>query len=147
LINAIQPWLKIDLIYGLSIGIKAVPSPFNQAFRCYGGSCFHVCSSQTAIYLYHYSQENSERIRYFSRVIVPDESYIKTVLLNTPQLTFANYAWMYADFSETKSGHPRTLSKDDYSKLVQSEAYFARKFESNSEVLDLLDRRIFDTLI
>lgn len=148
LINHSQNWLRMNLAYGLSIGIKAKNPPFNANFRCYGGSCFHVISQRAAHYLHQQAQKNTYLIRYFSKTIIPDESYLKTVLLNAPNLNISHYQWMYTDFSGTKAGHPRVLDQTDYDKLIHADNYFARKFDyKNSEILDLLDQHIFNDSI
>lgn len=148
LINISQPWVRANLVYGLSIGIKASHPPFNSEFRCYGGSFFKGLSKQAVIHLYQYLEEHPKLIDYYVRTRQPDESFFQTILLNMPQLKFSNYQWMYTDFSGTKAGHPRTLNQEDYPKLIESDAYFARKFDSkNSQILNLLDRQIFDSSI
>jgi hypothetical protein len=143
LINKLQPWVRMNLAYGLSIGIKAKKTPFHQNFRCYGGSFFHVFSYRSIMYLHHHAQKNPSLISYYRRTLNPDESYITTVLINANELNICNYQWMYVDFSQTKLGHPQTFSKKDYPKLIKAEGYFARKFDEKSEIFDLLDHHIF----
>lgn len=144
LINISQPWIRMNIAYGLSIGIKAKQIPFHKNFRCYGGSFFHVFSYRAIIYLHRHAQENPQLIRYYTNTLNPDESYIKTVLINADELNISNYQWMYVDFSETKSGHPQTFSDSDYPQIIKAEGYFARKFDSkNSKIFDLLDDHIF----
>jgi hypothetical protein len=146
LINSSQPWLRLDWAYGLSLGIKAA-APFKPDLRCYGGSFFKILSYRAVRYLQSYVQTHPDLTRYYLRTRQPDESFMQTVLLNAPDLKFSNANWMYYDFSETQSGHPRNLNQTDYAKLIQPNVYFARKFEPDSEVLDLLDRRIFDSSV
>lgn len=142
LLNGSQPWLRLNLSYGLSLGVRANSAPFDAQFRCYGGSFFKILSRRIVRYLHDYIQTHPELVRYYSRTRQPDESFIQTVLLNASQFKFINSDWMYYDFSETRAGHPRSLDQTDYSKLIQSSAYFARKFDSDSSVLDLIDRHI-----
>jgi hypothetical protein len=143
-VNHTQPWLRINLSYGLSIGIKARKTPFHRHFRCYGGSYFYIISQRAAGYLLQQAKENPQLIRYFSKTLNPDEAYMKTVLVNAPQLAIISYQWMYTDFSGTKAGHPRILDQTDYHQLIQSENYFARKFDANNtEILDKLDQYLF----
>lgn len=148
LINISQPWVRANLVYGLSIGLKASNPPFNPEFRCYGGSFFKALSKKAVIHLDQYLKEQPNLIAYYVNTRQPDESFFQTVLLNLSELKFSNYQWMYTDFSGTKAGHPRTLNQDDYPKLIQSEAYFARKFYSkNCEIFAQLDRHIFDASV
>ncbi|MGL5032825.1 MAG: beta-1,6-N-acetylglucosaminyltransferase [Microcystaceae cyanobacterium] len=145
LINYAQPWLRMNLAYGFSIGLKAKHPPFNSNFRCYGGSFFQVISQTAASYLHRQAKENPALIRYFSKTLNPDEAYLQTILLNAPQLTISLLQWMYTDFTETKLGHPRVLDQTDYSKLIQANHYFARKFDANNtEILNKLDQHLFD---
>jgi hypothetical protein len=53
---------------------------------------------------------------------------------------------IYDDYSnvngECDNGHPKLLGIEDYSKIIGSESFFARKFELDSEILDMLDSHI-----
>jgi hypothetical protein len=145
LINRSQNWFRMNLTYGFSIGIQSKNPPFNSNFRCYGGSFFHVISQRAARYLHQQAQENPSLIRYFSKTLNPDESYLQTVLVNAPTLNISHYQWMYTDFVGTKAGHPRILDQTDYDKLIHADNYFARKFDANNaEILDKLDYYLFN---
>ncbi|MFM6290640.1 MAG: hypothetical protein ACKN9E_15105, partial [Microcystaceae cyanobacterium] len=120
----------------------------NDKFRCYGGSFFHIISYQSAAYLHQQAQENISLIRYFSKTLNPDESYLQTVLVNAPTLNISHYQWMYTDFVGTKAGHPQILDQIDYHKLIHADNYFARKFDANNtQILDQLDQHIFNDSI
>ena len=142
-INYIQPFFRINFSYGITLGFRS-STPFNENFICYGGSFFCTLSRKCIEYLYEFTQANPDVVNYYKGVCVSVESYIQTVLLNSRLFKLCNDSKRYFDFSKTRNGHPRMLTTEDYSSLVQSNAHFARKFDLNkdSNILELLDKRI-----
>jgi hypothetical protein len=142
IINYIQDYLRINIAYGM-IGIKT-KSPFNEKFICYGGSYFCTLSKKCIEYLYKVYQSNHELINYYKGVSVSDESFIQTILVNSGLFNLCNDNKFYIDFTGTRNGRPRLLSAEDYTSIVKSDTYFARKFDldKDRQILDLLDKRI-----
>jgi hypothetical protein len=58
--------------------------------------------------------------------------------INQPE-NIINNNLRYVDWN-SQSGHPRTLDETDLDKLTNTDAYFARKFDEDSEVLNLIDK-------
>jgi hypothetical protein len=146
-INYIQPFFRLNFAYGMTLGVRT-STPFDENFICYGGSFFSTLSRKCIQYLHEFSKSNSDVVDYYKSVWNPDESFIQTVLINSRLFNLCNDCKRYFDFSQTRNGHPRILTQNDYPSLVQNSIHFARKFDiaQDSYILDLLDTRILQNL-
>lgn len=145
LVNNTQPWIRIGTTYQLSVGIRN-QTMFNESFKCYGGSFMKILSNKCARYICKTVEERVDLIEYYKKTIVPEESFIPTILANSDLFNLCDKNYFYIDWTETKHGHPKILTVADYSAMTKGEDYyFARKFDPavDSEILDKLDQRIF----
>jgi len=145
IINNTQTFVRMNWSYdGLMIGVRASLTPFNEKFLCYGGSYFSTISKKCVQYLYDFSKQNVDVVKYYKKTLVPVESFMQTVLVNSGLFRLCNDTKRYMDFSNSRHGHPRTLTVEDYPELVKDDIHFARKFEPtlDSKILDMLDARI-----
>lgn len=145
LINRIQPLVRLNLSFGLMVGLMARSMPFDQTFSCYGGSFFKTLSRACVEYLYNHSLDHPELVNYYRRTVIPDESYFQTVLVNSNLFKFCNHNQLYVDFSSSlRDGRPRILTIEDYGDLQSNDIFFARKFDPtvDSEILNKLDQRL-----
>lgn len=127
--------------------IGSIPStiPFDRHFHCYGGWQWHTLSRKCVEYIYQFIQEDRNLIAYYKRVIIPEESLIQTILVNSQRFNLYNDNKRYIDFSQKRSdGHPRTIDVDDYQEITSDRYHFARKFdpESSTQIVKMLDRKI-----
>ena len=145
IVNYIQPYFRINFAYGMTLGIKS-STLFDEKFVCYGGSFFCSLSRKCVQYLYNFVQSNPDVVNYYRGVLIPEESFIQTVLINSQLFHLCNDYKRYIDFSKSRNGHPRILTTNDYPSLTQSHIHFARKFdlEQDHNILDLLDTRIME---
>ncbi|MDM9382433.1 beta-1,6-N-acetylglucosaminyltransferase [Chlorogloeopsis sp. ULAP01] len=148
IINNIQPYIRVHTSYGITAGIRANFTPFNEYFACYGGSYFHTLSLKCIQYLYYFCNQNPELITYYQKTCLPDESFIQTILINSELFNICNDNKRYIDFTNSRQGHPRILTVNHYSHLISDEIHFARKFDMSvdSKILDMLDARILQTI-
>ncbi|MBE9212351.1 N-acetylglucosaminyltransferase [Plectonema cf. radiosum LEGE 06105] len=145
ILNNCQPLIRLDNSYGVAVGIKSFHHLFDNNFTCYGGSYFATFSRQCAIYLYFFVKENPSVVNYYKKTFIPEESLIQTILVNSKKFNLYNNNYRYTNFINSRHGHPRILSSEDYSAITKDNIYFARKFDMtvDSVILDKLDRRIF----
>jgi len=143
-INNIQPFVRINSSYGLMIGFRATPSPFNENFLCYTGSYFHILSRKCVQYLHNTSKQNHDLKSYYENTCLPEESFIQTLLVNSGLFNLCCDNKRYIDWTGSRHGHPRILTLDDYPALIKDDIFFARKFDMqhDSKILDMLDARI-----
>jgi len=145
-INNSQPFIRFCGVFdSVMIGVLATLTPFNEKFMCYGDSYFHTLSRKCIQYLHDFSKQNNGLVKYYKKTCISDESFIQTVLVNSDLFNLCNEYKRYIDFSNSQdSSRPRTLTVEDYSRIVQDEIHFARKFDlaQDSKILDMLDARI-----
>jgi hypothetical protein len=142
LVNYVQPFFRVNFAYNFVVGVRTA-APFNPSFVCYGGSYFNTLSRPCIEYLHEFTQANPQIVEHYRWVSVPEESFVQTVLLNSKRFRLANQPLNYIDFTGCSHGRPRVLALADYEALVESQAFFARKFEDgNSPILDSLDQRV-----
>jgi hypothetical protein len=133
---------RINTSYGLMIGRRADPAPFNADFRCYAGSYWHTIRRRCADYLLDFADTKLDLMAYLRRVLVPDECFFQTALANHPGFRFTNDNRRYFDMRGARHGHPRIMTQEDLPKFTGGRYVFARKFERSSgpALLDTLDR-------
>lgn len=135
--------LIISIYYGCLIGLPANQTPFNDNFLCYGGSQWHTLSRKCVEYIRDFINNNSSVIKYYKKTLVPDESLIQTILINNQHFKFCNGNKRYIDFTGTDNGHARILKNQDYENITNGSFHFARKFEQDTKILDMLEAYMF----
>lgn len=98
-------------------------------------------------YILKYLEEHPQIVRFFKLTWAPDEIIFQTILYNSVfRHSMVNNNLRYIDWSEGKAS-PKTLTEEDLPKLLDSDALFARKFNSvtNPEILTKLDQLILKT--
>lgn len=141
IVNHLQKLFRVDFEYGLRFGVKPKPI-FNDNFQCYGGLFFTILSQDCIKYLNNFYKNNPHIVDYYEETLIPEESLIQTILINSKKFKFYNECKHYIDFSNSIHGHPRLLTETDFDAMTQDNYYFARKFDlnSNSSILDILDQ-------
>jgi hypothetical protein len=133
---------RINTSYGLMVGRRARPAPFNAKFRCYAGSYWHTIRQRCADYLLDFADAEPELMAYLQHVLVPDECFFQTVLVNHCSFLFVNDNRRYFDMHGARHGHPKVMTDEDLPKFLGGRYVFARKFEwsNGTALLDRLDR-------
>jgi hypothetical protein len=106
-----------------------------------GGSTFCVLSSLAAKYIVDFMEDNTKAISYAKTTFASDEFWFQTILMNSwLRDKVINKSLWYMNWNGT-SKHPRILTIFDYKAIVESQMFFARKFDvyMNRGVLDRLD--------
>jgi hypothetical protein len=144
-INFFQKIVRVDISPVLMIAYKSKKLPFNRQFKCYGGSYFTTLSWKCISYLHALSINPSKIINYYKKTLLPEESLIQTLLVNSKKFNLCDRNYRYINFEHSRHGHPHLLTHQDYPFLIQEDIHFARKFDiaENSKILDMLDKRIF----
>jgi len=117
---------------------------FPAGFKAYGGWAYWCLAQRHVEYLHNFVQLHPSFVRFFRLVKSADEVCFQTILLNSPfKDQIINDDLRYVDWS-TEDCHPKLLSRDDISRLIDSPKLFARKFDSQVDetVLDLIDEQI-----
>jgi hypothetical protein len=141
-VEGVTDKLRINTVYGLMIGRPAKRVPFKAEFRCYAGSYWHTIRRRCADYLLEFSESNPDIVEYFRNVLLPDECFLQTILVNCPDFRFVNDNRRYVDFRGSRLGRPRLLTEGDIPHFAGQRYVFARKIEraSGPALFDKLDR-------
>lgn len=108
--------------------------------KLYGGSTWWSLSRNFLQYLIDFEKQNSYVLNRFKYTFCSEELYIQTVLFNSPFKTrVENNSLRHIEWVPRNGNNPAILDETDLEKLIQSDAFFARKFEKPTSQ-ELLNR-------
>jgi hypothetical protein len=132
--------------------------PFFDDMIPYRGSTWFCLNKATMYYIYHYLQTEKGKcyLEYFRKVLCGDEIFFQTLVLNSPFAEFCrfydrdrnttprneNKAYLHYIDWDQKRENPAVFDLTDLTKLLASDALYARKFteKKSARLLDELDR-------
>jgi hypothetical protein len=135
---------RLNTSFGLRVGRRAGATPFSPDFRLYGGNYWHTIRRECAEAVLDFVDENPNVVDHFRHVVLPDESFIPTVLLNAKKFRISASDLRYFDFSNSHLGHSKILGPADLEPVFASKCYFGRKFDATAHptILDILDAKV-----
>ncbi|KAJ4786917.1 hypothetical protein LUZ62_038163 [Rhynchospora pubera] len=117
---------------------RSVPT----AFKLFTGSAWMALSRPFVDYCI-WGWDNLPRtiLMYYANFLSSPEGYFHTVVCNSKEFqnTTVNHDLHFISWDNPPKQHPHHLTVSDFSRLVTSNAPFARKFRSNDPVLDQID--------
>lgn len=119
-------------------------TPFSANVSCWAGEFWYTGTKKTADLIIHHSKADPMKlISHYKNVKIPDESFFQTVLKNNEDIKCSGDNKRYIDWSEGLP-HPKTLTIEDFDKIKNSGAHFARKFENGTSetVLNAIDKKV-----
>ncbi|XP_062148432.1 beta-glucuronosyltransferase GlcAT14B-like [Alnus glutinosa] len=115
------------------------------AYRLFTGSAWMMLSRPFVEFCL-WGWDNLPRIvlMYYANFLSSPEGYFHTVICNAPEFrnTTVNHDLHYISWDNPPKQHPHFLSGDDYKRMVDSNAPFARKFGSDDAVLEKIDSEL-----
>lgn len=83
-------------------------------------------------------------LMYYANFLSSPEGYFHTVICNVNEFrnTTVNHDLHFISWDNPPKQHPHFLTLDDYQKMIDSNAPFARKFGKNDPVLDKIDSEL-----
>ena len=97
----------------------------------FGGPNWVNLSKEAVTYLLNFIENHPEYLKSFRYTRNADEIWLHTVLLNSPFChQIENNPKRYIDWLSGPE-YPKVLRMDDYGKILQSDGFFARKFDVN----------------
>lgn len=130
--DALQPFVRIDVNRGaLAVG-RRVRTPFDDTFRCYGGSTFVTLTRDAALAVREAARPGHALAEHFRRSLTPTEAFFATVLCNDAARTIVDDHRRYEDFGRGTQ-HARTLGPDDVPPALASGKDFARKWDGSRD--------------
>jgi hypothetical protein len=133
----------LDSVGSAMAGILPARRKIPLNYNLFGGSAYWCLSRECIEYLNKFVRENAAFVRFFRHVLLPEEIFFQTVLLNSPladRLVNDNLRCI----NWTGSWHPEIFRLKDFKTFINTDGLFARKFDTSidAEVLDEIDRAI-----
>lgn len=113
-------------------------------FPPYGGSQWWCLTLECVQYILEFVERFPIIIDYFELTLIPDELFFKTIVMNSPFMeNVVNDNLRYIIFEGGKP-HPNIIGMADFPGLIESQKFWARKFDMHhdSHILDKLERHI-----
>nr|XP_010914871.2 beta-glucuronosyltransferase GlcAT14B [Elaeis guineensis] len=120
---------------------RSVPT----AFKLFTGSAWMMLSHQFIEFcLWGWDNLPRTVLMYYANFLSSPEGYFHTVICNAPEFrnTTVNHDLHFISWDNPPKQHPHFLTLDDFSRMVDSNAPFARKFRRDDAVLDKIDREL-----
>jgi hypothetical protein len=126
------------------LGVRRLRSPFTHGFGCYKASPWFTLRRRAIERITEMGPRERALWRYYSRTVIPDESYFQTILFNDRTFRFHPDNMVFSKW-HPGSGSPEVLTREDLPEALSSGKHFARKLdmEVDPSALDELDRHLF----
>ncbi|WP_343318186.1 beta-1,6-N-acetylglucosaminyltransferase [Sphingobacterium multivorum] len=100
----------------------------------YGGSQWWSLPNESVGYVLNYVKDNPSIKKFYHGTLIPDESFMQTILLNSIKLRkkIVNNNLRYIDWLSGPL-FPKILIESDLKKIIESKCLFARKFDQNED--------------
>ncbi|XP_051150592.1 beta-glucuronosyltransferase GlcAT14A-like [Andrographis paniculata] len=119
--------------------------PMPEAFRVFTGSPW-VVLTRSFLEFCIFGWDNLPRtlLMYFNNAVLPQEFYFHSVVCNSPEFKniTVNADLRYFVWDDPPKMEPHFLNSSDYQEMIKSGAAFARQFERDGPVLDMIDKNI-----
>lgn len=112
-------------------------SPFGRSFECFYGDQWFTANKKVAAILLQPSLHHLRLQRHLATRFAPDECYYQSVLCNDSSLVLNRDNKRFAEWNGG-GAHPQDLSTDQWPKMFDSGAHFARKFNEDDASLSNL---------
>jgi hypothetical protein len=135
-------WL--NRAWSLPAHVLRLRRSFPAGLQPWGGSSYWMMPADCARYVDRFVRTRPDYVRFFERVLIPDEMFFHTIVMNSAfAARVADDDLRYIDWSEDRD-NPKLLTTADFDALMTSGQLFARKFDPDVDaaVLDLIDRAI-----
>ncbi|XWS34518.1 hypothetical protein CRYUN_Cryun21dG0045100 [Craigia yunnanensis] len=119
--------------------------PMPDAFKIFTGSPWVVLSrSFLEFCLFGWDNLPRTLLMYFNNVMLSEESYFHSVICNSLEFknTTVNSDLRYMIWDSPPKMESHFLNVSDYDQMAQSGAAFARQFQKDDPVLDMVDEKI-----
>lgn len=115
-------WLQYTVIQLAAHGI-GFTHPFGRKLNCYAGSQWFGCSSAMCIKIIEWSKKNTQVVNHFKHMLIPDEFFFQTVILNfQPQNIVQSNHFVNVFNKEADYRGPAFLKMDDTDQLIKKAA-------------------------
>jgi hypothetical protein len=114
---------------------------FPKSLKAYGGNQWWAFPIETVKYIDEYIDENKFYLKYHKFTHIPDEIFFQSIISNNFDKNKIRDSITFVDWSAKNRPLPVTFNSSDLETLKANSYFlFARKFNPESRILDLLDR-------
>jgi hypothetical protein len=127
-----QNW-KLPFKYKIQNLVNAITSKRESpnGYVITGNAQWFCITTSCAKYILKTVDTNKKITRFFKYVWGSDEFFFSTIVYNSPFKEKTKENLTYVDWELPHNGHPKTLTNDDFEKIMASNKLFARKFDIN----------------
>ena len=125
----------------ISLPFRSPLSPFDTKFRCYVGSQWLTANTKVARLLLSPTPKHRKLRRYLRKRVVPDECFFQSVIVNQTDLKVQNDPKRFVEWLGG-GAHPIALRMEDLPTILGSDAFFARKFDPDTSLLNQIDAMV-----
>jgi hypothetical protein len=131
LMSRFLPLLKRKIPYGLK--------PF-------AGQTWFNLDMYALNYILDFNAKHPKYLEFHKHTFVADELYLQMIIGNSKDekllSSIENSEKRFTIWEKETSAHPKILDKNDLEAIMLSDDLFARKFDEDTEILDLIDKEI-----
>jgi hypothetical protein len=124
----------IASLYGLGVNILPKKNHLPLNYNIYNGSNWFCLPLEVVEFILKFLKENKWYYNSFKNSLVPDEFFFQTLIMNSKfKVNVVNSNLMYIKFGESikSRNNPITLRMEHIETILESNEYFARKFDEN----------------
>lgn len=133
--------LYIQITGGYSHTFRICKRKHIENIHPYFGSNWVCLHADFADYLLRYTEAHPDFVHFFRHVLCPDESFVQTLLMNSPFSGSRKDYLHYVDWS-MGTPSPKNLGTADFAAIVHSGKCMARKIDGDCALMDLLEEHI-----
>jgi hypothetical protein len=112
-------------------------------YEFYGGANWFNITNSCVKSIFEYIRDDNKYIQRFRWTRCGDEIFYQTIIRKIDHLKIIDNCLRYID-RRNGGAHPKTLRKEDYEAIINSDNLFARKFEANvdASIIEAVYKRI-----
>ena len=136
----------------LAMFFPAIKRKLAKGLQPFSGSQWWAMDMRALNYVLDYVAGHPEYVKFHKHTFAADELFFQMILLNCDDRTLreniANDNLRYMKWKTSDIAHPEILGVNDLNTIGQSNALFARKFDTvvDGEVIDSIDGQLLNKL-
>jgi len=136
----------------LAVFIPIINRKLAKGVQPFSGSQWWVMDMRALNYVLDYVADHPEYVKFHRHTFAPDELFFQIILLNCKDESLrdhiANDNLRYMQWKTSEIAHPEILNINDLDNIGESDALFARKFDTgiDEEVINSIDDQLLNKL-
>lgn len=140
-----------ELVCSKSLNLLSTYLPFLRrktpnGMKPYTGQTWWNLDRYALDYILEFDEKHPEYMHFHRHTFVADELYVQMIIGNSKDegllKSIENSEKRFTIWEKATSAHPKILDENDFEAIMSSNDLFARKFEEDTPILDLIDQKI-----